>query len=454
MNTVEIIRKTRDRIPLSSGEINHLVTGAVAGTIPDYQISAWLMAVWIRGITLDELAALTQAMRFSGETFDPSPLGKFAVDKHSTGGIGDTTSFLVAPICAAAGLVVPMISGRALGHTGGTLDKLESIPGYNTRLSRKEMMRVLSEVGCINVGQTERLVPADRILYALRDVTSTVESPYLLCSSIMSKKLAAGLNGLVLDVKTGSGAFLSNEDDANFLAALMVKTGEAAGTRTVALVTDMNQPLGRYAGNAIEIYESLGLLTGLRDPLTEDTRELSLALAGWMLYIGGKADSASAGYAFAEQLLVDGSALKKFKAMLKAQGADASIDELEMDGDLGPWLPKMNSSTLHADRSGYIISMNTREIGLALQHLGAGRQRAEDTVSPNAGIEMHVKLGDKIEAGQPLVTTYSDDASRFTAAHATLRAHIQITDAPLTNPPKLIHRTITIENADDFMRRT
>ena len=453
MNTVEIIRKTRDRIPLSSEEINHLVTGAVAGTIPDYQISAWLMAVWIRGITLDELAALTQAMRLSGETFDPSPVGKFAVDKHSTGGVGDKTSFLVAPICAAAGLVVPMISGRALGHTGGTLDKLESIPGYNARLSPEEMLRVLDELGCTIVGQTSTLVPADRILYALRDVTSTVESPYLICASIMSKKLAAGLNGLVLDVKTGSGAFLSNEDDANFLAALMVKTGEAAGTRTVALVTDMNQPLGRFAGNAVEIYESLALLAGLRDPLTEDTRELSLALAGWMLYLGGKADSAPAGYAFAEHLLADGSALEKFNAMLMAQGADPSTEELKMV-DLGLLDPKANASALHADRSGYITSMNTREIGLALQHLGAGRQRAEDTVSPKAGIEMHVKLGDKIEAGQPLITTYSEDASRFTAAHATLRAHIQITDAPPVKLPKLIHRTITIENAHDFMRST
>jgi pyrimidine-nucleoside phosphorylase len=375
------------------------------------------------------------------------------VDKHSTGGVGDTTSFLVAPICAAAGLVVPMISGRALGHTGGTLDKLESIPGYNTRLSREEMLRVLDELGCTIVGQTSTLVPADRILYALRDVTSTVESPYLICASIMSKKLAAGLNGLVLDVKTGSGAFLSNEDDANFLAALMVKTGEAAGTRTVALVTDMNQPLGRFAGNAVEIYESLALLAGLRDPLTEDTRELSLSLAGWMLYLGGKADSASAGYAFAEQLLADGSALEKFNAMLMAQGADPSTDQLKMI-DLGLLDPKANASALHADRGGYITSMNTREIGLALQHLGAGRQRAEDTVSPKAGIEMHVKLGDKIEAGQPLITTYSEDASRFTAAHATLRAHIQISDAPPVKLPKLIHRTITIENADDFMRRT
>ncbi len=451
MNTVEIIRKTRDHIPLSNDEIGHLVAGAVDGTIPDYQLSAWLMAAWIRGITLDELAALTQSMRYSGETFDPSPLGKFAVDKHSTGGVGDKTSFLVAPICAAAGLVVPMISGRALGHTGGTLDKLESIPGYRTRLSREEMLHVLREVGCTIVGQTEKLVPADRILYALRDVTATVESPYLICASIMSKKLAAGLNGLVLDVKTGSGAFLSHEDDANFLAALMVKTGEAAGTRTVALVTDMNQPLGRFAGNAVEIYESLALLTGLRHPVTEDTWELSLALAGWMLYIGEKADSASSGQILAEQLLVDGSAFKKFKAMLKAQGADPSIEELEMGGGLGLIYPKETTSALHTDRTGYVTSMNTREIGLALQHLGAGRQRAEDTVSSNAGIEMHVKLGGRIEAGRPLVTLHSDDAARFPAAEALLRNAIQISNNP-PSPHQLIHRIITIENADDFMR--
>jgi pyrimidine-nucleoside phosphorylase len=448
MNTVEIIRKTRDSIPLSTDEIKHLVTGAVARTIPAYQLSAWLMAVWIRGINLDELAALTNAMRFSGETFDPSPLGKFAVDKHSTGGVGDTTSFLVGPICAAAGLVVPMISGRALGHTGGTLDKLESIPGYRTRLSREEMMRVLSEVGCINVGQTEELVPADRILYALRDVTSTVESPYLLCSSIMSKKLAEGLNGLVLDVKTGSGAFLSSEDDANFLAALMVKTGETAGTRTVALVTDMNQPLGRYSGNAVEIVESLDLLDSKRDSITEDIRTLSLTLAGHMLHLGGKSETAETGYALAEQLVASGAARRAFDKMVAAHGGDLAAFEKRRHALTS------KSASIHADRSGYITSMNTREIGLALQHLGAGRQRAEDTVSPNAGIEMHVKLGDKIEAGQPLVTTYSDDASRFPAAHAALRTHIQITDAPPTKPPKLIRRIITAENADDFMRRT
>jgi pyrimidine-nucleoside phosphorylase len=449
MNTVEIIRKTRDHIPLTADEINHLITGAVTGTIPDYQLSAWLMAACIRGLTLDELAALTHAMRFSGETFDASSLGKFVVDKHSTGGVGDTTSLLVAPICAAAGLVVPMISGRALGHTGGTLDKLESILGFRTQLTSAEMLRVLSEVGCVMVGQTERLVPADRILYALRDVTATVESPYLICASIMSKKLAEGLNGLVLDVKTGSGAFLPNEDDANFLAALMVKTGEAAGTRTVALVSDMNQPLGRYAGNALEVFEAVTLLQG--PGWAEDTYELSLALAGWMLHLGGKANSAASGRDLANELVLSGAALEKFRAMVEAQGSTALADLFRGESGIGFLYPTKNHRQVLADRAGYVFQMDTRQIGLALQHLGAGRERAEDTVSPASNIVFHAKLGDKIAFGAPLADLWTDRHDRFDKAEAMVRAAIHISDDP---PPsrELIHRTITIENADEFMR--
>jgi pyrimidine-nucleoside phosphorylase len=314
LHTIDLIRKKRDGGTLDAREIAFLVSGAAAasipgaaGSIPLEQLSAWLMAAWLNGLSLDEIRALTLSMRDSGEKFSPAALGKVAVDKHSTGGVGDKTSFLVAPIAAACGLAVPMISGRALGHTGGTLDKLESIPGYRTALSLAEFEAVLHQCGASIVSQTPSLVPADRVLYALRDRTGTVESPGLICASILSKKLAAGLDALVLDVKTGSGAFLRKQEDAEYLAALMVTTAEAAGTRTVALLTDMGQPLGRAAGNWIEIIECLQLLRGERPAESEDLRELSLILAGWMIHLGGKAELAEDGYRLAEEALANGS---------------------------------------------------------------------------------------------------------------------------------------------------
>ena len=280
LHTIDLIRTKRDGGSLNAHEIGFLVCGAANGSIPAEQLSAWLMAAFLRGLSLDETRTLTLAMRDSGEKFSPARLGKAAVDKHSTGGVGDKTSFLVAPIAAACGLAVPMISGRALGHTGGTLDKLESIPGYRTALSLQEFESVLRKCGASIVSQSPALVPADRVLYALRDRTGTVESPGLICASILSKKLAEGLDALVLDVKTGSGAFLRKQEDAEYLAALMVATAEASGTRTVALMTDMSQPLGRCAGNWIELVESVGLLRGERPAGSEDLRELSLILAG------------------------------------------------------------------------------------------------------------------------------------------------------------------------------
>ncbi len=312
---------------LDEREIAFLVAGATNSSIPLEQLSAWLMAAWLRGLSLDEIRSLTLAMRDSGEKFDPSRLGKIAVDKHSTGGVGDKTSFLVAPMAAACGVAVPMISGRALGHTGGTLDKLESIPGYRTALSLEEFENVLAHCGASIVSQTPSLVPADRVLYALRDRTGTVESAGLICASILSKKLAAGLNALVLDVKTGSGAFLRKKEDAEYLAALMVTTAEAAGTRTVALMTDMGQPLGRAAGNWIEIVECLELLRGNKPAESEDLRELSLILAGWMIHLGGRAESPERGRQLAEATLEDGSALAVFSKMVEAQGGDT--DDLQ-----------------------------------------------------------------------------------------------------------------------------
>jgi pyrimidine-nucleoside phosphorylase len=445
MHAVDLIRKKRDGEELTIEEIQFLVRGAATETIPEEQLSAWLMAAFLRGLSLAEVDALTTAMRLSGEVFDPSPLKRFAVDKHSTGGVGDKTSFLIAPIAAAAGLVVPMISGRALGHTGGTLDKLESIPGYRTHLTLAEMQQVISECGASMVGQTNRLVPADRVLYALRDRTATVESPYLICASIMSKKLAAGLNGLVLDVKTGSGAFLRHKQDALFLASLMVETGERAGTRTAALLTNMNQPLGRFAGNWVEIQESLDLLAGKRHPLNEDLRELSLVLAGWMIFLGGASDTAEEGRGRAEQILESGRALKIFTEMVKAQSGDAAIftdpEKFHRPGARKDFV---------AERSGYLAQVDCTQVGWAVQRLGAGRERAGEPVSAHAGLEVHVKLGNKVEAGKPLCTLFADDASRFAEPETLLRQALVIADEPAPADP-LIQEIITAENKKQYL---
>ncbi len=325
MHAVDLIRKTRDAVPLNAEEMHFMVQGAAEHTIPDDQLAAWLMAVFLQGLSKEELHALTAAMLQSGEVFDPTPMGRVAVDKHSTGGVGDKTSFVVAPIAAAAGLIVPMVSGRGLGHTGGTLDKLESIPGYRTQLSLAEMRQVLEGCGVSIVGQTEQLVPADRVLYALRDHIGAVESADLICASIMSKKLAAKPNALVLDAKTGSGSFLKSREACLHLAALMVQIGEAAGTRTCALLTSMDQPLGRMVGNWIEIQEAVELLRNQRHPLNEDLRELSLTLAGWMLHLGGVSATPEAGYAHSEGLLASGAAFAVFQRMVRAQGGDISV---------------------------------------------------------------------------------------------------------------------------------
>src|SRR5580698_10524704 len=325
MHAIDLIRKKRDGGELSEEEIRFMVRGAAEQSVPEPQLAAWLMANFLRGLSLREVAALTTAMRYSGGVFDHTDLGRPTADKHSTGGVGDKTSFLIAPLAAAAGLADPMISGRALGHTGGTLDKLESIPGYRTQLSLVEARKVMDACGATMIGQTKNLVPADRVLYDLRDRTGTVESPWLICASIMSKKLAEGLNGLVLDVKTGSGAFLKDPASSRLLAALMVDIGERSGTRTAALLTSIDQPLGRFAGNWAEIWEALDHLRNQRHPLTEDLRELSLILAGWMIYLGGKSESADQGRAIAEAKLVDGTALEIFARMVEAQGGNTRI---------------------------------------------------------------------------------------------------------------------------------
>ena len=441
MHAVDLIRKTRDGIALSAEELQFLVAGA-AGTegafISQAQLAAWLMAAYQRGITLEELSALTEAMRTSGETFDARDLGT-TVDKHSTGGVGDKTSLIVAPIAAAAGLYDPMISGRGLGHTGGTLDKLEAIPGFRTDLSLAQMRSVLERTRACLVGQTASLVPADRTLYALRDHTATVESPYLICASILSKKLAAGLDALVLDVKTGSGAFLRDPEQARFLAELMVETGERAGTRTVALLTDMSQPLGEYAGNWIEVAECCALLHGERPAMSEDLRTLSLELAGWMLHQGGVAANLPEARKKAEALLASGSAWERFRAIVEAQGGDVHAIE-----QYGQQHAPGAETVFRSPRSGYVTAMDTTAVGWAVQRLGAGRARVGEPVDAHAGLRMHVKLGAQVREGEPLATLYAAGESMFAEPLALLAKAITLSEETGEQPP-LLGPVITLE---------
>ncbi len=449
LHMIDIIRKKRDAEALDAHEIGFVASGAANGSIPSDQLAAWLMAAWIRGLSLDETRALTLTMRDSGEKFSPAQLGKQAVDKHSSGGVGDKTSFLVAPLAAACGVAVPMISGRALGHTGGTLDKLEAIPGYRTALTLAEFEGVLKRCGASIVSQTPALVPTDRVLYALRDRTGTVENPGLICASILSKKLAAGLNALVLDVKTGSGAFLRKMEDCEFLAALMVATAEAAGTRTVALLTDMSQPLGRAAGNWIEVAECVELLRGqtpLRSPETNfDLRELSLILAGWMIHLGGKAKSPQEGYWMAEAALADGAALAVFMKMVDAQGGDVSVFD-----DPAAFHKPGATQVVEAWESGFVAEMDTTALGWAVQRTGAGREKAEEPVDPHAGILFHARRGAEVKRGEPLATIYATRAELLAEPAAILRRAIHFSKSPPHAVP-LVGKVFTRAEAEEYL---
>jgi pyrimidine-nucleoside phosphorylase len=446
LHMIDIIRRKRDGGELAAREIAFVATGAANGSIPEAELAAWLMASWIRGLSLSETRALTLAMRDSGEKFSPVGLGRRTVDKHSSGGVGDKTSFLVAPLAAACGVAVPMISGRALGHTGGTLDKLEAIPGYRTALTLAEFEAVIKKCGASIVEQTDQLAPADRKLYALRDRTGTVENPGLICASILSKKLAAGLDGLVLDVKTGSGAFLRKVEDAEFLAALMVATAETAGTRTVALLTDMSQPLGRAAGNWIELVECVELLRGARSAWSEDLRELSLILAGWMIHLGGKAESPKAGYALAEAALTNGAGLDAFMKMVDAQGGDVSVfDDMESFHKPGA------TEILAAWESGYVAEMDTTALGWAVQRTGAGREKADEPVDPHAGILFHARRGAKIEKGQPLATIFATKPEMLVEPVAIIKRAVTISKTP-PEEVALVGRVFTQENAESYLR--
>ena len=431
---VDLIRKKRDGDELSRAEIEFLVAGYTREEIPDYQIAAWLMAAVLRGMTRAETAVLTDAMLRSGEVLDLSSLRAKKVDKHSTGGVGDKTSLVLAPVVAAAGLVVPMISGRGLGHTGGTLDKLEAIPGFNVNLSVERFRHVLETCGCAMIGQTAEIAPADRKLYALRDVTGTVESPYLICASIMSKKLAEGIDALVLDVKTGCGAFMKNEKDAAFLAELMVETGERMDKKVVALITDMDQPLGNMIGNSLEVVEVLEVLRG-GGP--EDLRQLCLELAGWMLYLGDVSDTVAAGKRKTEELISSGKALEKFRQMVEMQGGDASVlDDTKR-------LPQAAHTTdVLSAREGYLVSLQCEHIGTACVILGGGREREEDAVDPAVGIVLHKKVGDRVAVGEALATIHYNSEARAARSKQLVQESCQIADSPLAEKRPLVHRVI------------
>jgi pyrimidine-nucleoside phosphorylase len=428
MRASDIIRKKRDGWELTREEINFIIHGATHDTIPEYQLAAWLMAVFLRGMNPAETAALTDSMLHSGQVLDFSDLPGKKVDKHSTGGVGDKTSLILAPVVAAASdarsrLNVPMISGRGLGHSGGTLDKLESIPGFNVKLSLSEFRRVLEKCGCGLIGQTPEIAPADKKLYALRDVTSTVESPPLICASIMSKKLAEGIDALVLDVKTGDGAFMKKQSDAEFLATLLVETGARMGKKIVALITDMNQPLGRKVGNALEIEECIEVLRG-EGP--EDLRELSLELSAWMFTLVGHTKDVASGRALAAEMIATGRARDTFREIIRLQSGDAGVV------DVPSRLPHArHQARVHASRSGYLVRIHCEQVGVASMMLGGGREKKEDAIDPGVGLVLEKKVGDPVNEGDVLCIVHYNLDARLMPAMTLLNNCFEIgPDAP------------------------
>ncbi len=434
MRPIDLIRKKRDGAELTREEINFLINRYTRDEIPDYQMSAWLMAAVLRGISRAEAAALTEAMLYSGRVLDLSSLPGCKVDKHSTGGVGDKTSLVLAPIVAAGGVIVPMISGRGLGHTGGTLDKLESIPGFNVLLSLADFQRVLGACGCALIGQTAEIAPADKKLYALRDVTATVDNQSLICASIMSKKLAEGIDALVLDVKTGSGAFMKAEADAVALADLLVETGSRMGKKTVALITDMDQPLGRHVGNALEVAESIETLRGSGP---DDLRSLSIALSGWMFYLGKRTATVAEGERLAEGLIANGRGLEKFREIIRLQGGDPGvIDDLNR-------LPRaLHKRDLLSPRAGSVAEIACEQVGVACILLGGGRETKDDVVDPAVGIVLHKKAGDTVAAGEPLLTVHYNSEGRLVEACLLLEKAYRVTEDTGRLPAPLVRRVI------------
>ena len=429
MRIIDLILKKRAGRALSGEELRFLVRGCTDGSVPDYQLSALLMAIWFRGMDPAETAELTMAMADSGERADLSGVQGVKIDKHSTGGVGDKTTLIAAPVAAACGVRVAKMSGRGLGHTGGTADKLEAIPGFRTTLSKEEFFRTVNAVGMSLITQTGSIAPADKKLYALRDVTGTVDSLPLIASSVMSKKLASGCDGVVLDVKTGSGAFMKTPEEARQLAEAMVSIGWRAGMRTSALITDMDRPLGHAVGNAIEVEEAMETLRG-GGPA--DLRELSLSLAAEMIRLAGLGDGAS-GRKMAEDALDSGRAFALFQRMAEAQGGDPSVLERP--------LPRaVCRMEVLAERSGFLTAMNTEEIGEAAVILGAGRSRKDDPIDLGAGMRLFRRTGDAVLAGEPLAELHASSESRLEDAAVRFRAALSIGEEPPAPRPLIFSR--------------
>ena len=433
MHAIDLIRTKRDGGEHTPQEIQFLVEEYTRGEIPDYQMSAWLMAVVLRGMTPAEIAALTDSMLHSGSVLDLSNLPGKKVDKHSTGGVGDKTSLIVAPIVAAGGVFVPMISGRGLGHTGGTLDKLESIPGFKVNLSLGEFRDFVAACGCALGGQTPEIAPADRLIYALRDVTGTVESQGLICASIMSKKLAEGIDALILDVKTGSGAFMKTEQDAVQLGELMVDIGSRMGKRVLALVTDMDQPLGNTAGNALEVIESIEVLAG-GGP--QDLRDLCIELAARMFYVGERVNSLIEGKRLATEQIASGRAKEKFREIIRLQGGDTAVlDDTKR-------LPRARQSfDVVSPVSGYLYSIDTEELGHACVALGGGRKTKHDVIDPAVGLVFHKKKGDAAQTGEPLCTIHYNSEARLVEVQRLIETSFHIAAEP-PERQRLVRRVI------------
>lgn len=421
MRAYDVIRRKRDGGELTDGEIKFFIGEYVKGNIPDYQAAAFLMAAYLKGLSFCETAALTGAIVDSGSTLDLSGIKGVKADKHSTGGVGDGVSLAVAPIVAACGVKVAMMSGRGLGHTGGTLDKLESVEGYDCYLSEERFKSVVEKVGCSIIGQTDSLAPADKKLYALRDVTATVDKKELIAASILGKKLAEGIDCLVLDVKVGSGAFMKTEAEARALAELMVYIAKQHGKKVTALLTDMDSPLGNVAGNSLEVIEAIECLRGRAD---EDYALLTTELAARMLYLAGKGGLAEC-RAEAETAMKNGAGLRKFREMVAAHGGNAEwIDDPSL-------FPKAKySRAVRAEKSGYIFRIDTEGYGTAALLLGAGRLKKEDRIDPAAGIRILKKTGDRVEKGEEIAVLYASDESLFAEAEKKLSASLTYSAEP------------------------
>ncbi|MCU7492312.1 MAG: thymidine phosphorylase [Bacteroidota bacterium] len=429
MNTVELIRKKRNGEELSEVEIGFLIKSYIKNKIPDYQFSALLMAIFFNGMTTGETAALTKAMLYSGKVIDLKPIPGVKIDKHSTGGVGDKTSLILAPIAAAAGIKVPMISGRGLGHTGGTLDKLEAIPGFRTDLSLSQYKSVIKKCGTVLIGQTKDIAPADKLIYALRDVTATVESIPLITSSIMSKKLAEGIDGLVLDIKTGSGAFMREQKEARKLAEALINTAKAFDKKVIGFITDMNQPLGRYIGNWLEVYESIRVLQGEK---SDDLMEVTHSLTGAMIYLGGKASSIEEGVEVSREMITSGKAFEKLIEIVKLQGGDINLVK-----NPGKYPKPRIVETVTAPKSGYFNAIDNFALGMVSLELGAGRMTKEDVIDPKAGIVFYPKLGDRINKGDVIAEFHTDRKNKIEDMKNKLYNIISI-DEKKKAKPKLI----------------